>query len=222
MAEAFLKHPVVLSYLLYFSGIYCALGYPKARHSVGLRVGCRRAVWICGMREPQASMSAGLFSWAWDSPEMSPLIFYQVTMKDFKPADGILKANKGRGWEERTSYGSKSRYHLGSLCFKYGCSPCLSCAWFPKSSLTLTQSIKTKLHKFHEAVGKRALLYHSRVSGLKGNKKNSLSAFMPSLLQKSRKFTQFKPPFPSVFTTFFLFFSLIIPQDLSIQGPSLF
>lgn len=84
--------------------------------------------------------------------------------------DGILKANKGRGLGEGKSYRSKCRYHLGSLCLSMAAVPTLSCALFPKSSLTLTQTISTtKLNKFHEVLGKRATFYHSRVSGLKEN-----------------------------------------------------
>lgn len=77
-------------------------------------------------------------------------------------ADSILRASRGGGGGEQTSHLSEYRYHLGTLCFKHDSYP-LNCAWFlPCVILRLTQSIRTmKLHKFHEALGKRAITFES-------------------------------------------------------------
>lgn len=49
------------------------------------------------------------------SQKKNPLIFYLANMRDFK-----LPAFREEGQEREKSYLSEGRYHLGSLCFKYG------------------------------------------------------------------------------------------------------
>lgn len=132
-------------------------------------------------------------------------------------ADSILRANRGG---EQTSYLSECRYHLGTLCFKHGGYP-LSCAWFlPCVSLRLTQSIRTtKLHKFHETLGKKARTFGPGF--LDQIKTKKVSFHHPQLpCPQSGKISQLKPLYPSHLTM--LFPPMIMPENLNIQGPSLF
>lgn len=93
------------------------------------------------------------------SQKKNPLIFYLVSMRDFK-----LPAFREVGQERENLIFLNADITQVLSALSMVATATFSCAWFPMSSLRLTQSIRTmKLNKFHEALGKRAskLLYQS-------------------------------------------------------------